>query len=351
MENLGQKQNIVVRRIKKGKQGGGGGAWKVAMADFALAMMALFLVLWIISSSNEEQRLAIAGYFQDPQAYKDGALSPSKFMIDMGGSPPGSADNQSQTDTINPDQTLQAEDIESMAEAIEQKRMEEQMQKIQERIDASPTLSPFKDQLLLDITSEGVRLQIVDKTNRPMFDAGSVQLKYYSEDILWELAPLLATMHNRLSISGHTDATTGTNQRAEDDVNWRISSSRADAARRALMESGIPKEQVAQVIGMGDTAPLLPEDPYNAMNRRISITLLTPKSDRTIKDRDGQINFEFIEHDNGEVEGEAGDKIDATQHEESVLERAGKAIENIQKQREAEDNTYDNPPNQEEVFW
>src|SRR5690554_4474345 len=140
MENLGQKQNIVVRRIKKSKHGAHGGAWKVAMADFALAMMALFLVLWIISSSSEEQRLAIAGYFQDPKAYSDGALSPSKYLIDMGGSPPGSSQNQSQTDSMNPDQILQAEAIESMAEAIERRRMEQQMAAIRQRIEASPTL-------------------------------------------------------------------------------------------------------------------------------------------------------------------------------------------------------------------
>lgn len=346
MENLGQKQNIVVRRIKKGKHAAHGGAWKVAMADFALAMMALFLVLWIISSSTEEQRLAISGYFQDPKAFSEGALSPSKYLIDMGGSPPGSADNQSQTESVNPDQVLQAEAIESMAEAIEQRRMESQMEAIRERIDASPTLSPFKDQLLLDITSEGVRLQIVDKTNRPMFDVGSATLKYYSEDILWELAPLLTTMDNRLSITGHTDSSGPTPQYEEDDNSWQLSSLRADSARRALMEAGVSKAQIAQVIGMGDTAPLLVDDPTNAKNRRISIILLNKKSDRSVQDRDGEFNMEFINEGNG-----ASLSDDQNSESQQAVEGAAEAIRKLQEQREAPDNTYDNPPNEGEAFW
>lgn len=344
MENLGQKQNIIVRRIKKGKHGHHGGAWKVAMADFALAMMALFLVLWIISSSTEEQRAAISGYFQDPKAFSEGALSPSKYIIDMGGAPPGMAQGQAQTDTIQPDQVLQAEDIESMAEAIEQRRMEQQLEAIKERIEASPTLSPFKNQLLLDITTEGVRLQIVDQTNRPMFDTGSAQLKYYSEDILWELAPLLATMNNRLSISGHTDASTSARY-AEDDKNWQLSAMRADAARRALMEAGVPKKQVAQVIGMGDTAPLLPADPTNAMNRRIAITMLNKKTDDEVQQRDGEINIEFTN------DRPAQPPQSSTDPREQVLQKAGETLQDLQKQRDAKDNPYDNPPNKEEAFW
>lgn len=342
MENLGQKQNIVVRRIKKGKHAAHGGAWKVAMADFALAMMALFLVLWIINSSSDEQRAAISGYFQDPKAFSEGALSPSKYLVDMGGSPPGTADNQAETTTINPEQIFQAEAIESMAEAIEQKRMESQMEAIQQRIDASPTLSPFKDQLLLDITSEGVRLQIVDKTNRPMFDVGSAKLKYYSEDILWELAPLLATMDNRLSITGHSDASGPAPKYEEDDKSWQLSSMRADSARRALMEAGVPKQQIAQVIGMGDTVPLLPEDPMSAQNRRVSITLLNKKSDRQVQSRDGELNIEFINENKPQSQND---------DRPAVLDKAGEAIQKLQEQRESSDNTYDNPPNQEEAFW
>lgn len=331
-------QTIVIRRIKKNAAGHHGGAWKVAMADFALAMMALFLVLWIISSSSEEQRLAISGYFKDPRGFEGKGMAPSNYVIDLGGSP-SEADNIAESEAIDPEKILQANQIESMAEAIERRRLESMQKQIQERIDASPTLSPFKNQLLLDISSEGLRLQIVDKTNRPMFDAGSARLKYYSEDILWELAPLLVSLEHRLSISGHTDASRAGGQRDEDDINWNLSSLRADAARRALMEAGIPKTQIAQVIGMGDTAPLQPDDPYNAMNRRISIVMLNKKSDDTVRDRaGGETELKFIN------EGDAKPN-DARS---PVINEAGSLLERMRQAREQPDNSYDNPPNRVE---
>jgi len=339
MENLGPHQNIIIRRSKKGRHEEHGGAWKVAMADFALAMMALFLVLWVINSSNEQQRAAISGYFQDPKAFEEGKRVPSRYVIDLGGSP-STADNIAESEVLDPEKILQAEEIESMAEAIERQRMEQMKAKIEARIDASPTLSPFKDQLLLDITTEGLRLQIVDQTKRPMFDAGSARLKYYSEDILWELAPMLATMDHRLSIVGHTDASKMGGARDEDDANWSLSALRADAARRALMEAGVEKSQIAEVIGMGDTAPLKPDDPYAEVNRRISITLLNKKSEESVRDRSGgEPEVEFI---NG---GEQQDE------REPVINKAGSLLDELRKKREARDNSYDNPPNKEEVFW
>jgi len=341
MENLGQHQNIVVRRIKKGKHDDHGGAWKVAMADFALAMMALFLVLWVINSSNEQEKAAISGYFQDPQAFEEGKKVPSKYVIDLGGSP-STSDNIAVSESIDPEKILQADEIESMADAIEQHRMKENKAKIEARIEANPTLSPFSNQLLLDITTEGLRIQIVDQTKRPMFDPGSAQLKYYSEDILWELAPMLATLEHRLSISGHTDSSKVAGVRDEDDVNWRLSSMRADSARRALMEAGVPKEQVAQVIGMGDTAPLKSDDPTNPINRRISITMLNKSSDQSVKDRAGSgVDVEFVN------DGEAVEDDER----QPAINKAGSLLDQLSKDRESKENTYDNPPNREEVFW
>ncbi len=346
MENLGQNKNIVIRRIKKGKHGHHGGAWKVAMADFALAMMALFLVLWIISNSDETQRAAISGYFQDPLAYEEGRKVPSRYVIDLGGSP-SQADNVAESEVIDPEKILQAEEIESMAEAIERQRLENKKAQIEERINASPTLSPFKDQLLLDITTEGLRLQIVDKTNRPMFDTGSARLKYYSEDILWELAPLMAAMDNRLSIAGHTDAARMGGVDESEDANWSLSAIRADSARRALMEAGVPKAQIAQVIGMGDTAPLNAEDPYSDVNRRISITLLNIRSEASVRKRGAEPEVEFINGGEAGADGEAG----TADPREPVINRSGSMLERLRQQREARDNPYDNPPNEEEAFW
>lgn len=348
MENLGQKQNIVIRRIKKGKHGHHGGAWKVAMADFALAMMALFLVLWIINSSNEQQRAAISGYFQDPKAYSEGTKVPSKYVIDMGGTPPNMADNVSESATPDPKEILHADEIESMAEAIEKRRMEQKMEAIAASINASPTLSPFKNQLLLDITTEGLRLQIVDQTNRPMFDSGSARLKYYSEDILWELAPLLASMNNRLSISGHTDSSRNTRIRDEDDGNWVLSAQRADSARRALMEAGVPKSQVAQVIGMGDTAPINIDDPYNAMNRRISITLLNKRAEASVRDRGAEAD---ADDDKSDLDFINDEKETTEDERREIMKKADQILQDLRKKRESGDNSYDNPPNRNEAFW
>lgn len=340
MENLGQNQNIVVRRLKKGKHEEHGGAWKVAMADFALAMMALFLVLWVINSSNEQEKEAISGYFQDPQAYEEGTKVPSKYVIDLGGSP-SEADNMAESEVIDPEKILQAREIENLADAIELRRLQDMEAKIEARIDASPTLSPFKNQLLLDITTEGLRLQIVDQTKRPMFDPGSAQLKYYSEDILWELAPMLAKLDHRLSISGHTDSSKVAGLRDEDDVNWSLSSMRADSARRALMEAGVPKQQIAQVIGMGDTAPLKADDPGNPVNRRISITMLNKQSEASVRGRAGGADVEFV--NDGKKTSEDDRK--------PAINKAGSLLDELRKQREDKNNSYDNPPNKEEIFW
>lgn len=338
MENLGQP-NIIVRRYKKGKHGHHGGAWKVAMADFALAMMALFLVLWIISSTDEEQRASISGYFQDPRGFEQGQRVPSPYVIDMGGSP-SEADNIALSESLDPEKILQANEIESMADSIEYHRMQLMQQQLQAEITASATLSPFQDQLLLDITKEGLRLQIIDKTNRPMFDVGSARLRFYSEDILWELAPILATLDHRLSITGHTDASPSPS-RNEDDVNWRLSATRADAARRALMEAGVPKSQIAQVIGMGDTAPLDVNDPGSEQNRRISIVLLNRRADAGVSGRIGQ-----------DSQPKPGEVVPNENDERlPVINRTGTMIERLQREREARDNPYDNPPNEQEAFW
>ncbi|ASP38888.1 motility protein, MotA family protein [Bacterioplanes sanyensis] len=339
MENLGQHQNIVIRRIKKGRHGHHGGAWKVAMADFALAMMAFFLVLWVINSSNEQQREAISGYFQDPKAWEEGQRVPSRYVIDLGGSP-SQADNIAESQQLDPEKILQAEEIESLSEAIERRRLEQQKAQIEARIDASPTLSPFKNQLLLDITTEGLRLQIVDQVKRPMFAPGSSELEYYTEDILWELAPVLATIDHRLSIAGHTDSSRA-QSRDSDEVNWRLSALRADAARRALMEAGVDKTQIAQVIGMGDTAPLKQDDPYDPVNRRISVTLLNKRYDEGVSGRAGTAEAEFV---NDEEAAEPDDR-------KPVINKAGSLLQELRDERESEDNPYDNPPNADEVFW
>lgn len=340
MENLGQ-QNIIIRRVKKNRHEEHGGAWKVAMADFAIAMMALFIVLWLTNVTDEAEREAIAGYFQDPLAYESGKQVPSAYVIDLGGMP-STADNTAISETLDPEKILQAEEIESLAEAIERRRLEELKAEIEAKIEASPTLSPFKNQMTLDITTEGLRIQIVDQTKRPMFNVGSSTLKYYSEDILYELAPMLMTVENRLSITGHTDSDPYVSVDPENDINWELSAQRANAARRALMEAGIEKKQIAQILGMGDTAPLDIDNPESDINRRIAIVLLNKKTEEGISSRSGGASAKFI----NDEESSALDDERAP-----VINTSGSLIETLKEDRERPDNAYDNPPNQEESFW
>jgi chemotaxis protein MotB len=340
MENLGQR-TIIIRRIKKNRHEHQGGAWKVAMADFALAMMALFMVLWLTNSSNKTEREAIAGYFQDPQGYEESQRLPSAFVIDLGGTPT-TADNTAISETLDPKKILQAEEIESLAEAIERQRLEQLKAEIEAKIEASPTLSPFQNQMTIDITTEGLRIQIIDQTKRPMFNAGSAILKYYSEDILYELAPMLMTVDNKLSITGHTDTDAYYDNNPEDDVNWELSARRANSARRALMDAGIEKSQIAQILGMGDTAPLDINNPESDINRRIAIVLLNRKAQKGIESRSGGSRPKFINKSGSENNQDA---------RKPVINTSGSVIETLKEDRERLDNSYDTPPNEAERFW
>ena len=333
MDKFSDQPPIVIRRYRRIGHEEEGGAWKVAMADFALAMMALFIVLWIINSSNEQQREEISGYFQDPKAFEEGKKVPSKYIIDMGGSPTVQ-DDISESELEDPEHVMQAEDIEILADTLQQKRMEAEREQLQSRLDSNPNFSPFKNQLLVDITTEGVRLQLVEETDRPMFESGSAQLKYYTEDILWELAPILKNMGYRLSIAGHTDSMPMAGQRVEDDMNWQLSSLRADAARRALMEAGVPKAQIAAVIGKGDSEPLKLDNSQADENRRISITLLDEKTE---PQENAPSEIRYLDEEPASPE--------------SVVPQLNQVMQGLIDERERTDNSYDNPPNQDEAFW
>ncbi len=321
---------VYIRRSKKRKHLPYGGAWKVAMADFALAMMALFLVLWIVNSSNKAEREAISEYFKNPTKNSDAAPVNSRYVVDLQGTPPMS-DHASVEASIDPEKLLKASDIQTDADKIERQKLQKIQQQLIKRISQSPSLSPFKNQILLDLTTEGLRIQIVDQTNRPMFDSASANLRYYSEDILWELAPLLKNLDYKLSLTGHTDSHK-LSGKDFDDGNWLLSAARADAARRALMEAGIDKKRIAQVMGMGDSAPLDEDNPKAAINRRISITLLNRRSAKNVDNRSGQNKG-------------MGEESNIEPAQVQSREQGQQRIDALQQQRERADNSYDNPPN------
>ncbi|NII11508.1 flagellar motor protein MotB [Oleiagrimonas sp. C23AA] len=275
---------IIVKRVKKGGGGHHGGAWKVAYADFVTAMMAFFLVMWLLGVGTAQQRAAVSDYFKNPSMTQgtsvsnpSGAMGPggaSNSMIQLGGAmdlPHGPGQ-----DVAGMPKKPTASDAEARAKALEKQRLEDLMAKLHAAIQKSQALEPFKDQLLLDITPEGLRIQIVDKKNRPMFDLGSDKLKSYTVEILHELAGFINAVPNAISITGHTDdAKYGSNKGYS---NWELSADRANAARRALVAGGMNDDKVARIVGLAASVPFDRNDPRAPINRRISILVMTKEA-------------------------------------------------------------------------
>jgi len=275
-----EEQPIIVKRKKKVAGGHHGGSWKVAFADFATAMMAFFLVLWLTATASPEQKRAVEGYFKDPVGFTEGG---SPNPVDLEGS--ASVVNESTVDIERSDIQIEDQVVEELAETLEQRKMKELFQELQDRIEQSETLQEFKDQLLIDITSEGLRIQIVDRSQRPMFDSGRAELKYYSQDILFELAKPLGAVSNKLSITGHTDATPFNGRPGY--TNWELSADRANTARRALVAGGVGARQIARVVGLSDSVLFDKDDPTAPVNRRISIIVLNKKAAQGIQNNAG----------------------------------------------------------------
>ena len=287
---------IIVKKKKGGGGGHHGGAWKVAYADFVTAMMAFFLVMWLVTAVSKDQRAAIFDYFKNPSMEQGKSSKPAPGQMGPGGSSTspinlgGGLDSPrvrlekvkdiGATTAVSKTKGTQGKDggdseeqaREKVAEAEHQK-LESLMVELRAAISKSQALEPFKDQLLLDITPEGIRIQIVDAQNRPMFDIGSAHLRDYTQSILHELAPYLSSVPNRISITGHTDIRPYPGQGGYS--NWELSADRANAARRALVTSGLPDGKIARVVGLSSSVLFDKQDPQNAINRRISIVIMT----------------------------------------------------------------------------
>lgn len=290
MNSADANKPIVVKRVKKYAAGAHGGAWKVAFADFVTAMMALFLVLWLIESTTPAEKMAISMYFSDPTGYTDGG---SPFVINMGGgmrntdaidrvsspAPPTQEPDVLPDKNIQPnlsqeaiqqiEQIEQQKQLQEMHEQQENNKFEELKQMLEERIEADPTLGALKDQIIIKITEEGLMIEVVDKDKRPMFDSGGDVIKPYMRTILKEISKTLHDVPNPLSISGHTDAVPFTE--IENYTNWELSADRANAARRAMLRAGIKEKQIARVVGLADSQLYDKDKPENPINRRISI--------------------------------------------------------------------------------
>src|SRR5580692_3245689 len=295
-------QIIIVKRRKKGGGGHHGGAWKVAYADFVTAMMAFFLVMWLVSSISKEQRAAVFDYFKNPSMEPGKTVRPapgqmgpggaSTSVINMGGgmdaprvtvlkTPDSNAKSAPQPFKVDLEEArkMDLEEARKITDEADHKKLESLLQELRQAIDKSQALRPFKDQLLLDITPEGLRIQIVDAQNRPMFDVGSARLKDYTTAILKTLTPYLNSVPNRISITGHTDIRPYPGQGGYS--NWELSADRANAARRALGSGGLNEAKIARVVGLSSSVLFDKDDPQNAINRRISIIVMTKEAEAT----------------------------------------------------------------------
>ncbi len=269
---------------------------KIAYADFVTAMMAFFLLMWLLGSTASGDLKGIADFFQNPLkiASTGGSGTGDSSSVLKGGGKDltrrsgqvKSGDIDSKSKTVNLKET-NAEQARKEFEEREKALLGELKESIEKLIESNPALKQFKSQLLIDITSEGLRIQIVDEQNRPMFDTSSAELKPHTRVILREIGKALNAVHNKLSLSGHTDAA----QYGGGDKgfsNWELSANRANASRRELIAGGMDEHKVLRVVGLASTVLFDKNDPLSSINRRISIVVLNKRAEESLLQEDGK---------------------------------------------------------------
>jgi chemotaxis protein MotB len=275
-------QPIIIKRVKKGGHAAHGGAWKIAYADFVTAMMAFFLLMWLLGSTTDGDKKGIADYFQSPLkiALAGGSGSGDSNSVLKGGgesltSTVGQVkkgDVEAQRNTINLHK-LKQEQIRA-----EVARLEDLKQEIQQKLQSNEKLKDLSSQIRLDMTRDGLRIQIVDDQNRPMFASGSATIAPYMKDLLREIGSVLTEVPNRLTLEGHTDAQPFSGgERGYS--NWELSSDRANASRRELISGGLADDRVLRVQGLASSQPFDEKDPLAPTNRRISIIVMNREAE------------------------------------------------------------------------
>jgi chemotaxis protein MotB len=278
---------LVIRRTKKVKGGGHhGGAWKIAYADFVTAMMAFFLLMWLIGSTTKGDLEGIAEFFRTPLkvALAGGSGSGDSSSVIQGGGQDltrsagqvQKAEQPAKRQTIN----LQAARAELARRELE--KLEGLKKRFEDAIDKDPKLAQFKNQIKLEITPEGLQITVVDEQNRAMFDTGSASVKDYTRDIMHAIGGLLNGVDNAISLAGHTDSKAyAGGERGYS--NWELSADRANASRRELVAGGMNESKVLRVVGLSSSLPLDTANPLNPTNRRISLVVLNDKTERQIR--------------------------------------------------------------------
>lgn len=277
---------IVIKKVKRGGNRHSGGAWKIAYADFVTAMMAFFLLMWLLGSTTKGDLQGIADYFNNPMrvSMSGGSGAGDATSVIQGGGRDLSR-STGQTARVDHDGVRRAiapKQLQGEQAHAERAQLQELKSRIEAVVDASPGLRPFKDQLRLDITDEGLRIQILDERNRPMFDSGGARLKDYTRVILHEIGKVLNGVEHKITLSGHTDAAPYVSgERAYS--NWELSADRANASRRELIAGGMDERKILRVVGLSSAVPFKPDDPFDPSNRRISIIVVNKKTEEFIR--------------------------------------------------------------------
>ena len=279
-------QPIIVKRIKKAGHAAHGGAWKIAYADFVTAMMAFFLLMWLLGSTSEGDKKGLSDYFSAPLKVSmmgGTGAGASNSVIQGGGSDLTKNTGQNKRSDASDPIAKKAASEAARAEIAKQdaKKLAALSAKISAVISNSPKLAEFRSQIKLETTPDGLQITIVDDQNRPMFDVGSALVKPYMRDILREIGSALNGVENKISLDGHTDRSPyGNGERGYS--NWELSADRANSSRRELVAAGMPDEKLARVTGMASSSLLDVQNPLSAGNRRISILVMTREAEERL---------------------------------------------------------------------
>jgi chemotaxis protein MotB len=321
---VADERPIIIKKIKKVAAGHHGGAWKVAYADFVTAMMAFFLLLWLLNAVTEEQKKGIAAYFRPTLAVQNTSATftiltgQSQPMEDMSGGASQDSDSEDEDQAMQQapatgegdrpqsmegekpdigtgnepepgkgDKPVDLEEAEKAVAAAEQKQLEQIQQDIKNAIQDDPELKALEKNLKIDQTEDGIRIQLLDQEKISMFPSGSAAMNPRSRDLLEKVAEVVKTLPNKIEISGHTDAKPYAG--GDNYTNWELSADRANASRRVLVGAGISADRLTMIKGRADTDPFVKTDPFDPQNRRISIVLLREKKPAPAPSNDGAI--------------------------------------------------------------
>ncbi len=288
--------SVIIKKVKKGGHAGAhGGAWKVAYADFMTAMMAFFLLLWLLSAVSQEQLEGISNYFA-PQAASATTSGSGQVLGGQSIAEPGALGNpiktpplvamdlptpsagQGSTDAAEPnDEAMDAETAEEMVKRKEEEQFQQAEETLRQALQGIPSLKELSESLVVDDTAEGMRIQIVDQEGLAMFPRGTAEMYEHTYKMLALVAKVIEKMPQKIAIAGHTDSTKFRGEAGYS--NWELSADRANASRRALIDMGVPEERISRVVGKAAEEPLVKGDPANPRNRRITIVLMRGTGD------------------------------------------------------------------------